>query len=418
MSLSSTDEAILRLQEYVPLVASYGADGMSLSRMWPILEIVGNPQEKLRVIHVAGTSGKTSTSYYIASILRSSGVKVGLTVSPHVDSITERIQINGKPISDKFFNSELNIFLDLIEDVVDKPSYFELMITFVLWEFVRQEVEYVVVETGMGGLLDATNVLSREDKVCVITDIGYDHTEVLGDTLDKIAKQKAGIIHKNNDVFMYTQDNLIMRSVNQRVYQQLAKIHIVKNTNMVIATLSQLPYFQIKNWTLALNVASFVALRDGVNINYKLNPLSVVIPGRMEIFNLDNASLLIMDGAHNSQKMQTFIDSFKISYPKQKASILLGLKKGKDFKAVLDILLPITNKLILTTFETSQDLPVLSHDTNELKKYADFLGMKSEIINNHKDAYKALIASKNNTKIITGSFYLLGQIRSLNKQKN
>jgi dihydrofolate synthase/folylpolyglutamate synthase len=412
MPTSSSDDAVERLQEYVPLVASYGADGMSLDRMWPILDLLGNPQDELRVIHIAGTSGKTSTSYYIASLIGTSDLKVGLTVSPHVDSVTERIQINGKSISNKLFNSELNIFLDLIKDATNKPSYFELMIAFVLWVFVRQKVDYAVVETGMGGLMDATNVLRREDKVCVITDIGFDHTEILGDTLDKIAEQKAGIIHKNNNVFTYMQDKLVMNSVNLRTQQQLASASIVSNLdNNIIATLSQLPKFQTRNWNLALRVSSFIAARDSLNIDKKLNPLSIIVPGRMEILHLSKESILIMDGAHNSQKMQTFVDSFKMIYPKQKATILLGLKKGKDYKFVLDILMPIANKLIFTTFEASQDLPVTSQSTKHLKEYTDILNLDAEIIENCKDAYKVLESSNDKIKIITGSFYLLGQIR-------
>ena len=372
MTKPSSDDAVKKLQEYVPLVASYGADGMSLDRMWPLLELVGNPQDKLSVVHLAGTSGKTSTSYYIAELLKTSNLKIGLTVSPHVDSITERIQIDGKPISDELFNSELSVFLDLIDDLESKPSYFELMIAFVLWEFVRQNVDYAVIETGMGGLMDASNVLRREDKVCVITDIGFDHTEVLGDTLDKIAEQKAGIIHKGNSIFMYAQDDLVMSSVESRVVEMSAELNIVKKYDKeIIATLSQLPKFQIRNCNLALKTCEYIAKRDSLTIDHKLNPSSLVIPGRMEIIALRDKSTLIMDGAHNAQKMSTFVDSFRVLYPNEKATILVGLKRGKDYKSVVDILAPVANRFIFTTFEASQDLPVVSQSPKTLKDYSD-----------------------------------------------
>ena len=205
MNIVNIDQAIAELQKYVPAVARYSGDDMTLDRMWPLLSAVGNPHKKLKTIHIAGTSGKTSTSYYIAALLKASGQRTGMTVSPHVDSITERLQIDGSPVSDDLFCSYLSEFLDLITDVDPQPSYFELMIAFVLWVFARENLDYVVLETGMGGLFDGTNVVTRSDKICVITDIGLDHTQILGNNVEQIAAQKAGIIHKGNHVFTYKQ---------------------------------------------------------------------------------------------------------------------------------------------------------------------------------------------------------------------
>jgi len=307
MKISSISQAEDVLQKYVPNVKSYNGDDMSLDRMWPLLEAVGNPHEKLRAIHLAGTSGKTSTAYYIAALLGTSGKKIGLTVSPHVDSITERVQINGKPITDKAFCEDFGKFIDLIKEVSINPSYFELMIVFVLWEFEKQGVDYAVIETGLGGLFDSTNVLTAPNKVCVITDIGIDHTNILGSTLSEITEQKAGIIHDDNAVYMYQQSAEIMGQIHQRLKQKHAKLQIIDNQikpqfakNLQFGIL---PKFQRRNWSLAQVVAEAIAKRDKFTITSEINPLTVVVPGRMEHSSLPDDSILIMDGSHNKQKM-------------------------------------------------------------------------------------------------------------------
>ena len=173
MAIRTIEEAEAALLPYVPLVAQLTGKATTLERaIIPLMALAGNPQDRLKTVHIAGTSGKTSTSYYIAALLGAAGKTVGLTVSPHVDSITERIQINGQPLPDAEFCQELETFLDIVKQAPQPPSYFELLYAFALWVFGRRHVDYAVIETGMGGLYDATNVATRADKVCVITDIG------------------------------------------------------------------------------------------------------------------------------------------------------------------------------------------------------------------------------------------------------
>ncbi|HMH31066.1 MAG TPA: bifunctional folylpolyglutamate synthase/dihydrofolate synthase, partial [Methylomirabilota bacterium] len=132
MTLHNIQEAESALLPYVPLVGQVKAD-TTLDRVWPLMELLGNPQDQLKTIHIAGTSGKTSTAYYMAALLAASGKKVGLTVSPHVDSVTERVQINGQPIPEELFCQELGEFLEIIEQAAQKPSYFELLYAFAIW---------------------------------------------------------------------------------------------------------------------------------------------------------------------------------------------------------------------------------------------------------------------------------------------
>ena len=164
----------------------YSRTAYTLDVMKALMEHLGNPQNQLRVLHVAGTSGKTSTAYYCAALLKEAGKKVGLSVSPHVDTVNERLQINGQPMPEAEFCKVLSEFLDVVAESGIKPSYFELLVAMTYWEFARQKVDYAVIEVGLGGLRDGTNVIERADKVCLITDIGLDHTEILGHTLTKI----------------------------------------------------------------------------------------------------------------------------------------------------------------------------------------------------------------------------------------
>lgn len=417
MKIRSIDEATSILQNYVPEVASYTGDGMSLDRMWPLLELVGNPQNKLKAIHIAGTSGKTSTSYYIAHILQKSGKRTGLTVSPHIDSITERLQIDGAPVSEEFFCQELGEFLSLIENSSIKPSYFELLVVFVLWVFVRAHVEYAVIETGMGGLLDGTNVLQRVDKVCVITDIGLDHTAILGDTLSKIAFQKAGIIHEQNVVIMYNQADEIMDQVRSRSREKKAQLRVVDNKpDAVDYSLSNVPDFQKRNWILAHEVCKIVAQRDEFTLT-KLNPEQVVVPGRMDIQKY-NDSIIVMDGAHNEQKMQTFVQSFMKQFHGERADILLALKTGKEYMSVIDALMPIQKSVVLTTFRLQQDMPITTQDPKVLADYCQQKNIDAVVVEDLETALNMLLGKNSKVKLITGSLYLVGQVRRLMHDKS
>ncbi len=415
MKIDSIEEAEEILQNYIPNVSKYNGDDLSLDRMYPMLEALGNPHEKLKIIHIAGTGGKTSTAYFITSILVNSGLKTGLTVSPHVDSITERIQINSVPLSEHDFCRYLGDFLEIISDTNQKPSYFELLIAFVYWVFAEEQVDYAVIETGMGGLLDSTNVAERSDKVCVITDIGFDHMHVLGNTISEIAFQKAGIIHEGNQIFMYGQTSEVMDQVMKVVKQKNANLQIIQDTDLHQSGIenASAPLFQKRNWNLARQVCLFVSKRDEWPLGNVLNTLQLTVPGRMETVELKDGTILIMDGAHNGRKIVSFTESFKEKYPNRKTAVLLALKTGKEYIEVIDILSGIANSFIFTTFSTSQDLPAVSQDPEILNKYSKQKKIPSKVIVEYDLAYKELLKSASEIKLIIGSFYLLGQIRKI-----
>ncbi len=400
------------LAKYILAVRNITGKDITLSRMLPLMKTLGNPQQKLKIIHIAGTSGKTSTSYYISALLKQAGYKVGLTVSPHIECISERVQINLEPIEEKQFCENLSEFLEFIKNVDPEPTYFELLIAFVYWYFAKSGVDYAVIETGMGGLHDATNVANRADKICVITDIGYDHMYVLGNTLQLIATQKAGIIHNGNQVFMNSQPAKIIDVIKQRVENKHAKLNVLSN----IEDKLDLPEFQQRNWVLAKYVYDYVAQRDELpklSATQLKASQTVIIPGRMEIHKI-NDKTIVMDGAHNGQKMRAFVGSFKAKFSNQKATVLFSLKNDKNYAEVLENLLPIASQLIITMFQTSQDLPARPAKPEAIADVAQKLGYQNIIIEpNSSVACQLLLKNNNKLCIITGSFYLLADLHQV-----
>jgi dihydrofolate synthase/folylpolyglutamate synthase len=413
VKIRSIKEAEAALLPYVPLVSQLSGKDTTLDRIRPLMDLLGNPQDQLKVIHIAGTSGKTSTAYYMSALLSAAGKKTGLTVSPHVDSITERVQINGKPMPEADFYRELGTFLEVIKRAGQRPSYFELLYAFALWTLARQNVDYAVVETGVGGLYDATNIASRPDKVCIITDIGFDHTHLLGNTLSEIASQKIGIVHSQNHVFTYRQPDEAMEVIEQWTGDYQAYLHVIDEE--AASAPDTMPAYQQRNWQLAYAAYEYLAERD------KLQHLTsqvlgktrqIRIPGRMEIKRL-NGKTIVMDGAHNAQKMAAFIDSFKRLYPDVKPAVLLALKTGKEYEELAPLFISWASRVIVTTFDTSQDLPVKSTDPEILAEAFRSAGVANvESIPGHQAAFQALLAVPDKVCIITGSFYLLSQIRN------
>lgn len=417
MRFRNISEAEAALARYIPAVKEITGKDITLERMTPLMEALGNPQDKLRIIHVAGTSGKTSTSYYIAGLLMGGGRKVGLTVSPHIDSITERVQTNLVPLGEEIFCDELGEFIDVIEGVEPQPTYFELLIAYAYWYFAKVGVDYAVIETGLGGLYDATNIARRAEKVCVITDIGHDHTQLLGDTLEKIAAQKAGIIHKSDQVFMYRQAQEITKVFEERTQSVGASLTLLEQVGLVARyespKLEKLVSYQQRNWLLARQVCEFVARRDGFRIRTEdeESSLKIHVPGRMDVRKLDDETV-VLDGAHNEQKMTAFVEGFKQKFPGEKVAVLLSLKRGKEYRSVLPLLLPICERLIITTFDAVQDLPIPSMDAVTLAEAATEAGLGDvKTITDSREAYEELLRSPQKILVVTGSFFLVALAR-------
>ncbi len=410
-------EANERLREYWPSRISRHA--YTLDYTYQLMEHLGNPQETFKIVHVAGTSGKTSTAYYTAALLQAAGKKVGLTVSPHVDEVNERVQINLTPMPEAEFCRELSDFLQIVEDSGIKTTYFELLTAFMYWEFARQGVDYAVVEVGLGGLLDATNVVSRADKVCVITDIGLDHMRVLGQIIPEIAFQKAGIIQLHNPIFCYRQAEEIMDVIRRMAIKKQADLHTIEPSND--ASFDFLPLFQQRNFGLALYVVQFVLARD----NLPELPIAQIekaahtyVPGRMETLSIAGKTL-IMDGAHNAQKMHALVESIRIRYPDQPVAVLLSFVAEREGRVESGIteLSKIAHDIIITTFEGGQDTPHGSVDPKDIVAACEKVHFTAhETVPDIKAAVTTLLKRPEPILLVTGSFYMLSHVRPLLKK--
>jgi len=380
------------------------------------MDYLGNPQNEYKVIHVAGTSGKTSTCYYTATLLRQTGSKVGLSVSPHIDEINERVQINQKPLSENIYCKEFSIFLNHINKSGINPTYFELLTAFAFWEFKRQKCEYVVMEVGLGGLLDATNVISSSNKVSIITDIGIDHEEVLGKTKTLIATQKSGIIKPHTTVVCYEQEAEVMNVIREVASQQQADMHEVRPRNNKELPPS-LPLFQRRNWYLAYSVYKIIAKRDGLPNLREVQlekSIDVVVPARMEVRTI-NKKLIILDGSHNQQKLEALAKSIKHTYPGHKFVVLLSFVSSKQakIKECIKALIPITEKFIISTFETEHQERTSVDPFRIVAACEDLQFYNWEIKTDPKKALENLKQSQGTHKLVTGSFYILNHIRPL-----
>ncbi len=385
-----------------------------LDRMISLMDFLGNPQNTLKVIHIAGTSGKTSTAYFIRGMLEAAGKRTGLTISPHITGINERVQIDGKPLDEQHFLNYVNRFFVLIEQSGLQPTYFELLIALAYWVFAEEKVDYAVIETGLGGLLDGTNVVNQENKVCVITDIGLDHTEILGETIQEIARQKAGIIQPYNQVFMLEQAAEVVEIMRQTAKRRRAVLEVIR----VKSTLEGLPVFQKRNWLLAEAVLKYLQRRDGFQKPHQSDLQAVMRqspPGRWEIYKYKGKTIII-DGAHNPQELEALVSSLG-EHGITSAAVLANFKQAPKAKieASLQVLRPIVAHLIIPEFSAGQDLKNLrSVQAAELATLATYLGFESiETKFDIKDALKTFLECPEETLIITGSLYLVGAIRPL-----
>jgi dihydrofolate synthase/folylpolyglutamate synthase len=403
------------LERFIPESRSR-REAYTLDRIGSLMEFLGNPQNTYKVVHVAGTSGKTSTCYYLSALLKASGQKVGLMVSPHVDEINERLQINGKPLAEKKFCQEFSIFLNAVTKSGITPTYFEILVAFAFWEFARQKVDYAVVEVGLGGLLDGTNVIKRKDKVCIITDIGLDHTEVLGKTITAIAAQKAGIIHPYNVVFCYEQGDEVMNVLREVCEQQQAELHEVwplKNSELPAG----LPLFQRRNWYLALQTFNNIVARDnlpGLTENGIAKTTKTYIPARMEIVNYKD-KIMILDGAHNSQKLHALMASVTKEFKGQPINALIAFKGSKqvNMRNNLQEILPHCANLFITNF-VIEKTELFSVDPLKLVEHSEALEYHNwKVVPDPVKAFRELLKRKEPVILVTGSFYLLNYIRPL-----
>ena len=406
-NLTTLNEVEELLLAYTPSRMS-GAD-YQLERIGGLLAHLGNPQNDLKVVHIAGTSGKTSTAYYTRAILESTGVSVGLTVSPHIQSICERIQLDGGPIPESQFIRYFQEFYPLILDFEPRPTYFELMTAFAYWVFKKEQVDYAVIEVGLGGRYDATNTISRADKVSVINSIGYDHTEIFGETLTEIANEKAGIIQDGNVVFTVDQDAEARVVIDAEVAKKNASLTVITPE---IDSSSAVPPFQQQNFALAYAAVDYVAHRDGLVVPADASQIinHVTVPGRFEIYTVGDKTVLL-DGAHNPQKLEALIDVLR-QKNMQPAVVVAAFSEAPEKKMAecVRLVSSFAKRTIYTTFTVQRDVTRRSASLAELSKLSNG---QSECIEQPAEALERALISGQPFVIVTGSLYLVSILRPI-----
>lgn len=440
MKINSFTRAQKYIYEFIPKGKAQFPGELGLKRAKHFLTLLDNPQEKIKVIHLAGTSGKGSTAYLTSLMLKSLGFKVGLHISPHLNDIRERVQINNKLISQKKFVYYLNQITPLISKMKASPfgqlTYFEIMTGLAFYIFYKEKVNYAVMETGMGGWYDATNVVKHPSKLAIITRIGLDHTGVLGNTLSDIALQKAKIIQPGNPVIAIQQKPHVQKLISKIARQQKSKLSIIKPGNNFFSVivglkqtgfdyqfqklklnsikLSMIGFHQAENCSLALTALTILSRRDKYVLDenkIRSALLKANFPGRLEIIKRGNKSIIV-DGAHNPQKMASLTKALKTLFPGCKFNWLIAFKRGKDYHKMLKQILPLAKQIFITRFFASnQDLLSLSEKPANITLKLKKLGFtKYKIINNSKEALKRAFRQPDKYLIISGSLYLIAEL--------
>ncbi|HQR08469.1 MAG TPA: folylpolyglutamate synthase/dihydrofolate synthase family protein [Gemmatales bacterium] len=411
---------------------------LKLDRIRLLLKLLGNPHESYRIVHVTGTKGKGSTATMIASVLQAAGYRTGLYTSPHLVHVEERAQVKGHPIDRHAITICMNQVAQACFEVERlgemPPTFFEIITAVGMLHFAQQKVDFAVLEVGMGGQFDATNVV--DPLVSVITSISLDHVEHLGATLERIAFEKAGIIKENRPVVSGVREDSPAQVIHQAAESRHSKVyrlgvdfdHHWQSGDMTTTTMPQVQWFhgkqhspwyplgmwgrhQADNAALAIQTVHLLreqyikiseeALAEGLS--------SAVIPGRLEV--IQQSPWLVVDAAHNERSIQVLLESLA-TVPAEKRHVLFAVSKDKQIREMLQQLLHQCDSILFTRYSSSSR----GADPNHLLEIWHTLGGHGgKVIEPARLAWQALIqqASTNDLICATGSVFLVGEIRQL-----
>lgn len=396
---------------------AYGAGPAGFKRL---LKRLGNPQNSYQIIHVAGTNGKGSTCYLCAEILKAAGHKTGLFISPHLQSPTERMQINGRPVSRADF---MHLCKQVLVAEKEKLNFFEILTAAAFLYFAEKKVDWAVIETGLGGRKDPTNIC--KPAACVISSIGLDHCQILGGTLGQIAREKAGIIKQGVPVFCPPLAPQVMRQIKQFAKKKCASLYIVKRghpfeltkinwqkSEMILQKgstrwpLHLLGEKQVQNACLVYQLCRYLNISEKA---IKQGLSRVRVPGRFEMVRFEKTPI-ILDGAHNPQAVENLITFLQQSPWKNKIAFVCGFMADKDYPAMLHLLSKNVTKLYLTTPGGSRAATLQQMERTlpaDVSAYA---------FRSFPHALRAAVISAE-AVVVTGSFYLVARARTFLRVK-
>jgi len=409
---------------------------LGLSRVVRLLQLMGNPEKKFKSVIVGGTNGKGSTVAIIFSILREAGYKVGMFTKPHLSSFTERIIVNNKRIDEESVVKIIEEIRNKIEIMkkdlaFEHPTFFEVVIALTFRYFEQQKVDFAVLEVGMGGRLDATNVV--DPLVSVITNVSLEHTKILGDTVLKIANEKAGIIKQNGILITATEDDevfslfkkiceekkskiyrvgqdITFEKLNSDISGQNFKVKSIFNDyeNLYIPLLGD---HQLVNACCAIAAVECLRFNDIIILPDIIEKglRTVKWPGRLEI--IQEKPLVVLDSAKDPLAMRKLKDAVQKNFKYKKLILVISISSDKDIHSMLSEIVPISDFVILTrhkVMKRAANPELLSLMVEEYSK--DFI-----VIDNVKDAVREALsrANKKDMILVTGSLFTVGEAREL-----
>jgi dihydrofolate synthase/folylpolyglutamate synthase len=379
-----------------------------------LAELAGNPHHQLRFIHVAGTNGKGSTCAMLESIYRAAGLRVGLFTSPHLVSFRERIQINRQHISETDVVRLVNELKPLREGFADghQPTFFEAVTIMSLRYFADQKCDLVIWETGLGGRLDATNIVTP--LASVITNIGIDHSEWLGETVEKIATEKAGIIKPGVPAVTSAAPGHGLETIQASAQQRHSPLTIVsaEQTHLPPLDTINLPlHGPHQRLNAALAVATVRTLADKIPVAdsaLRTGLANVHWPGRMHRIQTASGQTILLDGAHNPDGAEALRVALQEEFPDAKPAMIFGVFRDKDSTSMCRSLAPLAGRILLTPVhsERSEDPSRLVQICSDANPHAQI-----EVCTSLDDALKKLAAAP--FIVIAGSLYLVGEAMEL-----
>lgn len=418
--------------KYITEVGNFGSN-YGLERTYKLLEHLGNPERDLKLIHIAGTNGKGSTTSMITEILMGEGYKVGMYTSPFIEEFEERIQINRNNIP----KESLAILMDEIKVAVDKvieagynhPTEFEIITVLMLLYFKKENIDFGVIEVGLGGTLDSTNVI--KPIIQVITSISFDHTNLLGNTLEKIAREKAGIIKKGIPTVIYPQQEEVLKVIKNKCFEMDSELYIANNENLKFENIVNLdkPYqllkynneidillpllgeHQIINLSVAMQAIEVLNNKNIIDIsiaNIVKSIKNVSWKGRLEV--LSNNPYVVIDGAHNIQGIKTLSRNIKKYFKYENLYLILGILADKDVEEMIKIITPMAKKVYSVTPNS-----IRGELAESLKDEVSKFNKNCKAFDKYEEAYLEALndASEKDLILASGSLHMIGDMRKI-----
>lgn len=399
------------------------APGLARSR--ELLGLLGNPEKKLKFVHIAGTNGKGSTAAMLASVLQRAGYRTGLYTSPHLLRFHERMRVCGREIDDASLIALTNTVRAAAERMSEMPTGFEIMTSIAFLYFVQEQCDIVSLEVGLGGRMDSTNVIPAPE-VCVVANIGLEHTAILGDTVEKIAAEKCGIIKHGAHAVLFGQSEGVENVAREKCAQEDVALTITAQEKLERISSSldgqefkyrgRGPYhlrllgeYQLLNALTVIDVCNALRSRGWDKLTDEAidEGLShAQWPGRLEL--LRRGPDFIVDGAHNPQCVDALMDSLAALYGDKKLIFLTGVLRDKDWQQMLRRALPLAKAFVVITPPSARAL-----DENELAAWLNAQGVQAVPAKDTDDGVRRVLALAGEDDAICswGSLYFTGEVR-------